>query len=94
LPEIVEKAIILVKFNGKRRRFMPNGGDWLPTRREAQLAMAQNWVTVLGNQSGNPWNIPTADVTELQSLTSSAQILLEQAQSSARTPVITAEGGF
>jgi hypothetical protein len=53
--------------------------------------MAQNWVTVLGNQSGNPWNIPVPDKTELQGLTGEAQILLEQAQSSARTPVITAD---
>jgi hypothetical protein len=88
---MAEKDIILAQFNEKRRHFMPNGGDWLPTRRETQLAMAQNWVTVLGNQSGDPWNIPTADKTELQTLTGDAQILLEQAQSSARTPVITAE---
>jgi hypothetical protein len=32
--------------------------DWLPGRREQQLALAQNWLTVLQNQSGNPWNIP------------------------------------
>ena len=68
---------------------MSKNADWLPARREAQLAMAANWVTVLGNQSGNPWNIPSADQTELVTLSGTARTMLEQAQSSARTPVIT-----
>ncbi|WP_162510876.1 hypothetical protein [Treponema endosymbiont of Eucomonympha sp.] len=65
--------------------------DWLPTNREAQLAMAQNWVAVLGNQTGNPWNIPEAEQTALDGLSVDAERLLGQAQSSARTTVITAE---
>jgi hypothetical protein len=70
---------------------MPKNADWLPTRRENQLTMAVNWVTVLGNQSGNPWNIPQPEQQALQELTSTAQIIFETAQSSARTAVITAE---
>jgi hypothetical protein len=44
---------------GQKGRYrMANNSDWLPGRREQQLGMAQNWLTVLLNQSGNPWNIP------------------------------------
>ncbi|MHB9293162.1 hypothetical protein Holit_02282 [Hollandina sp. SP2] len=41
---------------------MPYESNWLPGRRELQLAMAQNWLTVLLNQGPqNPWKIPTAE---------------------------------
>jgi hypothetical protein len=53
--------------------------------------MTQNWVAVLGNQTGNPWNIPEAEQTALDGLSVDAERLLGQAQSSARTTVITAE---
>jgi hypothetical protein len=78
--------------------FMTVNTDWFPTRRELQLAMAQNWLTILNPNPGPPpppptppWNIPPEEVTELQTLTDAAQTMLALAQSSARTEVITAE---
>jgi hypothetical protein len=54
--------------------------------------MAQNWLTVLLNQGGsNPWNISSTEVTAFQTLVGETVIIFEQAQSSARTSVITAE---
>jgi hypothetical protein len=68
---------------------MPYDSNWLPGRRENQLAMAKNWLTVLGTQA-DTWNIPAAEVTEFQTLTTAAATALDAAQSSERTPVITA----
>jgi hypothetical protein len=68
---------------------MPNSSDWLPGRREQQLAMAKNWLAVLATQAA-AWNVPAAEVTELQTLTTTAEAALTAAQSSERTPVITA----
>jgi hypothetical protein len=64
--------------------------DWLPGKRENQLAMAKNWREVLTGKASS-WNIPTAQVTEFSTLTGDAEIMLTNAQSSSRTPVITAE---
>jgi hypothetical protein len=68
---------------------MANNSDWLPGRRENQLAMAKNWGTVLGTQA-TAWNVPATEVTELASLTTAADTALTAAQSSERTPVVTA----
>jgi hypothetical protein len=68
---------------------MPYDGNWLPGRRENQLAMAKNWLTVLGTQAA-PWNVPSTEVTELQTLTTAAGTALAAAQSSERTTVVTA----
>ena len=71
---------------------MPYESNWLPGRRELQLAMAQNWLTVLQNQGPqNPWNIPPAELAAFQAQVGDTATIFEQAQSSARTPVITAE---
>ncbi|WP_162510704.1 hypothetical protein [Treponema endosymbiont of Eucomonympha sp.] len=70
---------------------MSNGENWLPAKREARLAAAQNWIAVLKDQTDNPWNIPAAEQSALGTLSDGAQALLEQVQSSARTPVIVAE---
>ena len=70
---------------------MPYESNWLPGRRELQLAMAKNWLFIIGNSNPPPWNIPQPDVADLNNLTGEAETALVQAQSSARTPVITAE---
>jgi hypothetical protein len=67
---------------------MPYDGNWLPGRRENQLAMAKNWVEALGITA---WNVPATEVTELTALTVAADTALTQAMSSSRTPVITAQ---
>jgi hypothetical protein len=69
---------------------MPYESNWLPGRREQQLAMAKNWVAVLATKA-TTWNVPPAEVTELTTLTTAADTALTQAMSSNRTPVITAE---
>jgi hypothetical protein len=68
---------------------MAINSDWCPGRREQQLAMAKNWLTVLGTQAPT-WNVPSPEVTELQTLTDAAAAALAAAQSSERTSVVTA----
>jgi hypothetical protein len=69
---------------------MANNSDWLPGRREEQLAMAKNWRPVMQDHE-TAWRIPEADITELQSLAAAATVALAQAQSAERTAVITAQ---
>jgi hypothetical protein len=65
--------------------------DWLPRRREAQIAMSENWQTVLTTAKVSAWNIPAAEVTALKNLTTAAEAALALAQSTARTVVVTAQ---
>ncbi|GHU24515.1 hypothetical protein FACS1894172_06520 [Spirochaetia bacterium] len=69
---------------------MSQGYNWLPTKREAQLAMANNWITVLETQSIT-WDIPAEDITELQHLIADAESTLKVAMSNDRTPLITSK---
>jgi hypothetical protein len=64
--------------------------DWLPRRREAQINLSKNWQTILSSKA-TAWNVPTADVTALKTLTTTAETALALAQSSARTVVATAQ---
>jgi hypothetical protein len=59
---------------------MPCDSNRLPGGRENQLAIAKNWLTVLGTQA-DAWNIPAAEVTEFQTLTTSVTAALDAAQS-------------
>ena len=70
---------------------MPYESNWLPGRRELQLAMAKNWLFVIGNSNPPPWGIPQPEVADLNNLTGEAENALQEAQSSNRTPVITAQ---
>jgi hypothetical protein len=70
---------------------MAHNTEWLPGRRENQLSMANNWLFIIGNSNPPPWGIPQPDVADLNNLTGEATTALTQAQSSNRTPVITAE---
>ena len=63
--------------------------DWLPHRREQQIAMAKNWYTVL-HRAGTAWGIPPTVASDLAGLYQDAGDMLEDALSNARTAVITA----
>jgi hypothetical protein len=64
--------------------------DWVPSRREELIALSKNWHTILTGKAP-AWNIPTAEVSALTTLTASAEAALALSQSSARTVVITAQ---
>jgi hypothetical protein len=65
--------------------------DWLPRKREEEIAMSKNWQTLFTSKA-TAWNIPTADVNALKTLTTTAaEAALALAQSSARTVVATAQ---
>jgi hypothetical protein len=70
---------------------MPQKPDWLPHRREAQIALSENWQTVLTTAKISAWSIPTTEVTALKTLTTAAETALALSQSSARTVVVTAQ---
>jgi flagellar hook-length control protein FliK len=65
--------------------------DWLPHKREAQIAFSENWQTILTTAKASAWSIPTAEVTALRNLTTVAEAVLALAQSAAHTVVITAQ---
>jgi hypothetical protein len=65
--------------------------DWLPAKRELQIAMSENWQTLLVAAKASAWNIPAAELTALKTLTTAAAAALALSQSSARTIVITAQ---
>jgi hypothetical protein len=70
---------------------MANNSDWLPGRRENQIAMVRTWLLIIGNSNPPPWGIPQPEVADLNNLTGEAENALQEAQSSNRTPVITAQ---
>jgi len=55
--------------------------SWLPGKREEQLAMAKEWLSVLNSFSGSmesptnasKWGVPHAEVTELKGLVINAE---------------------
>jgi hypothetical protein len=63
--------------------------DWLPTRRELQIAMARTWLRILLLKA-TEWGIPSSVVTELTNLTDEAEAALNMAMSSERTSTVTA----
>ncbi|MDR1174609.1 MAG: hypothetical protein LBK83_03960 [Treponema sp.] len=62
---------------------------WLPGKRAEQVAMAKDWVTVLKSPEAASWNVPAAQVTELEALTTAAEVILAAAEGRERTMVIT-----
>jgi hypothetical protein len=64
--------------------------NWLPGRRTAILQMAKTWMMEVPAR-GTGWGIPSADMTELGTLTGQSDSILGQALSGERSPVITAE---
>jgi hypothetical protein len=65
--------------------------DWLPNGREGQLAMARDWMDVVGpNESA--WGIPPAAMQELNTRYQAAENALAVAKNeTTRTPVATAQ---
>jgi hypothetical protein len=51
--------------------------DWLPRRREEQLAMANKWITELPNHKG-AWTVTPAQITELKEFADEAQLAINQ----------------
>ena len=47
-------------------------GDWLPSNRNGQLAMAKNWNQVLGDKS-DAWSIPEGMITKLTQTANTAE---------------------
>jgi hypothetical protein len=70
---------------------MTRNTDWLPRKREEQIALSENWQTILTTSKVSAWSIPTAEVTALRNLTTAAEAALALSQSSARTVVVTAQ---
>jgi hypothetical protein len=65
--------------------------DWLPTSRDAILAMAANWITVCSSRKTD-WGIPQDALTELITRNGTAEAALAAAKNEAtRTPVATAQ---
>lgn len=64
-------------------------GSWLPGRRALRIAMAKTWCPVLVNK-GSEWGVPAADITELNGFITIADAAMQLAESSDRSPVITA----
>jgi hypothetical protein len=69
---------------------MTQRSDWVPGRREEQIALSENWQSILASKA-TAWSIPTAEVTALKTLSTAAEAALALSQSSARTVVITAQ---
>jgi hypothetical protein len=69
---------------------MAYNADWLPGRRDDQLAMAKTWAAVL-TAKGADWGVPSADLPELNAFIAAADAALLQAKSSDRSPVVTAQ---
>ncbi|MDR2185199.1 MAG: hypothetical protein LBO80_05960 [Treponema sp.] len=63
--------------------------DWMPGRRTDQLAVCRNWSVILTAETRTAWGIPQAQYNELLDILDTAQDLLQKAESSERTPVIT-----
>jgi len=71
---------------------MATNKDWLPSGRQDQITMANNWLSIL--QTGTTaadWSVPAAAITELAALAGEAEITLKTAQNEeTRTPVASA----
>ncbi|MDR2632274.1 MAG: hypothetical protein LBC51_01445, partial [Treponema sp.] len=71
---------------------MAKNTDWMPGPRTGILAMCLSWILYLTQARRTAWGVPEAEFTELESLSSTAQDLLQKAQNDAeRTRVITVE---
>jgi hypothetical protein len=64
--------------------------DWLPARRDDQIGMAKDWLTVLRAKAAE-WFVPDTEIRLLEALTANADAILIKAKSSERTMVITAQ---
>jgi hypothetical protein len=63
--------------------------DWMPGRRADQLVMCRNWIGIMTAEVRTAWGIPQDQFLELGTLFGAAQTLLQKAESSDRTAVIS-----
>jgi hypothetical protein len=84
------KMTFLSKKSRQGGKNMANSGNWLPGTREAQLNMAQVWLTVIPIR-GSGWSIPAPELQELTACVSNAAAILQTALSGDRTHTITTE---
>jgi hypothetical protein len=68
---------------------MAHKNDWLPGRRERQLAMAKNWNEVM-NVSGKGWDIPKQVCPDLELLVKNAENALSKTGRGTHTATDTA----
>jgi hypothetical protein len=69
---------------------MAYNADWLPGKRSEQIAMAQNWLSLL-SKSPLSWGVPESEVAMLRHLERIAEDLLSNTTSSHQTETITAQ---
>ena len=67
--------------------------DWLPRKREEQLAMANKWITELPKHNG-VWTVTPAEITELGEFAEDAQIALNRLVSGSAVDVSRAREAF
>lgn len=67
--------------------------DWLPARREEQLALANKWISELPNAKGM-WQVTPAEITELEDIAETAQDRLNALVSGSATDVARAREAF
>jgi hypothetical protein len=65
--------------------------DWMPGTRTGQLAMARDWISVIGTNAA-AWGVPADVLTGLSAVTEAANTALSTARNeTTRTPVATAK---
>ena len=67
--------------------------DWLPAKREEQLAMANKWIAELPNHKGM-WTVSEAEISELADVTETAQERLNKLVSGSAVDVALAREAF
>ena len=67
--------------------------DWLPRKREEQLAMANKWITELPKHNG-VWTVTPAEITELGEFAETAQEALNRLVSGSAVDVSRAREAF
>lgn len=68
-----------------------NTKDWLPGSREEQINLSQLWQSVITTAKATAWNIPTAEVTALKTLTTAAETALVANQPAVRNTITVAQ---
>jgi hypothetical protein len=72
--------------------YMAHNTDWLPTKREEQLAMARDWQNVIG-EIGSSWGIPPAAMQNLDTLINSPDDLHKSFSTKRRRDLLEFESG-
>ncbi len=66
--------------------------DWLPSSRQEQLSMAQNWIKILQGTGAKKWGVPADTLTEFGAQTNAAAAAFAAAKNEeTKTSVTTAQ---